>query len=82
MVRFSVDVDNLDMQLSPQFSHIAMNVFMLISTLIVLINASPWFLIPLALVAIALLRLQRYSRPDLVLLTHSTCSPRICAPPA
>lgn len=60
MVRFSVDIDNLDMQLSPQFSHIAMNVFMLISTLIVLVNASPWFLIPLGLIAFALLRLQRY----------------------
>lgn len=60
MVRFSTDVDNLDAQLAPLYSHVAMNVFLITSTLIVLTTASFWFLLPLLVVALVLVRLQRY----------------------
>lgn len=60
MVRFSADVDNLDVQLAPLYSHVAMNIFLITATLIVLTSASAWFLLPLLVVAAVLVRLQRY----------------------
>ncbi len=80
MVRFSTDIDNLDIQLSPQFSHISMNIFMLVSTLIVLVNATVWLIIPLALIAFAMMKLQQFylgASRDLNRLKSITQSPAI-----